>query len=97
MKTQSVPLALLADGTPMGGLADVVRARGATSPAAVAVSGEGPDVSYSELDERLCRVASGLVAAGLGPGDRSPTSGPTRAGCSRFSTARPGPAPSRSR
>ena len=76
MDTETVPLALLPDGRPMSGLADLVTARAAASPGAVAVSGEGPDLTYSQLDERVSKVASGLVAAGVGPEDRVVYLGP---------------------
>ncbi|MGE0715103.1 MAG: AMP-binding protein, partial [Alphaproteobacteria bacterium] len=31
---------------------------------------DGPPVTYAEMDERATRIANGLIAAGVAPGDR---------------------------
>ncbi|GAA1028124.1 fatty acid--CoA ligase [Virgisporangium ochraceum] len=54
----------------MFSIADVVREAGRVRPDAVAVSGQGRRSTFGEIDERSNRVASGLVALGVQPGDR---------------------------
>lgn len=45
-------------------------ARAQRSPQRRAISFEGSSTSYNELQERVERLAGGLAAAGIGPGDR---------------------------
>ncbi|GAA0912489.1 long-chain-fatty-acid--CoA ligase [Virgisporangium aurantiacum] len=54
----------------MFSIADVVREAARVRPDAVAVSGQGRRSTFGELDERSSRVAAGLVALGVQPGDR---------------------------
>ncbi len=42
----------------------------AALPAAVAISEPGRDYTYAEFEERAARLASALVSAGVGPGDK---------------------------
>jgi len=51
-------------------VADMIRRNARARPDAPAVVGEGRNVTYGELDRRSDRIASGLVAWGLQPGDR---------------------------
>jgi long-chain acyl-CoA synthetase len=51
-------------------LADVIRTNGADFADVPAIVGEGRSTTYGELSSRSDAVASGLVAAGLGVGDR---------------------------
>ena len=51
-------------------LDDFLRRHAAAKPEAIAVSFEGRDISFSDLDLRANRIANGLAAAGLRPGDR---------------------------
>jgi acyl-CoA synthetase (AMP-forming)/AMP-acid ligase II len=53
-----------------GNLADVPRLRRQAAPHDVALSCGGRTTTYRELDARASRVAQGLLAAGLAPGDR---------------------------
>ena len=48
-------------------LADLIRARAADLGPRAALTFEGRDISWVELDERASRVARGLVEAGVGP------------------------------
>ena len=50
-----------------------IRDRARTTPARVAIDFCGRETTYAELDERSDRVAAGLLAAGLVPGDRVAT------------------------
>jgi acyl-CoA synthetase (AMP-forming)/AMP-acid ligase II len=71
--------AVLADGSAMSGVADVLRLRAAASPAAVAIEEAGVAVTYGDLDRRASQLASGLRALGAGPGDRVAFVGPNSA------------------
>lgn len=51
-------------------LHDFVTASAETSPQAIAVTDQDRSLSYAELDWRADRLASGLVAAGIGRGKR---------------------------
>jgi acyl-CoA synthetase (AMP-forming)/AMP-acid ligase II len=51
-------------------LADVVRQQAAERPAAIALTFEGRDTTYAELDRRASRVANGLIAAEVRPQSR---------------------------
>jgi long-chain acyl-CoA synthetase len=51
-------------------VADLLRIHAKERPDQVAVILGDRDVTFAELDERSSRVAQGLVAAGVGPGDR---------------------------
>lgn len=50
-----------------------IRDRAALSPGAVAVVSEGRRITYGQLDSRSEELATGLLAAGLNPGDRVAT------------------------
>ena len=50
-----------------------IRDRARTTPARVAIDCGGVETRYAELDERSERLAAGLLAAGLEPGDRVAT------------------------
>ncbi len=51
-------------------LVSLVRAKARKNRGRVALRFEGREISYSELDRESERVANGLAAAGIGPGDR---------------------------
>ena len=51
----------------MVGLADIVRAHGASHPDTVAIVYEGRRTSYGALDRASSRIASGLIAEGVRP------------------------------
>src|SRR5580698_722885 len=51
-------------------LADIVRARAKTRRDAIAFEFEGRQTSFAELDRRTNRVANGLIALGVKPGER---------------------------
>ncbi|MEW6768046.1 MAG: fatty acid--CoA ligase [Pseudomonadota bacterium] len=51
-------------------LADIPRMHAANTPKAVAISFEGRETSYSDLQDKSTRVANGLRAAGIKAGDR---------------------------
>ncbi|GAA0240802.1 amino acid adenylation domain-containing protein [Cryptosporangium japonicum] len=59
------PVELPADATLPSLIAETVRRR----PAAVAVTFEGADLTYAELDARAAELAGRLRALGVGPGD----------------------------
>jgi fatty-acyl-CoA synthase len=50
-----------------------IRDRARTTPARVAIDFRGVKTTYAELDKRSERLAAGLLAAGLAPGDRVAT------------------------
>ena len=50
-----------------------IRDRARTTPGRVAIDCRGAETTYAELDERSDRLAAGLLAAGLTPGDRVAT------------------------
>ena len=50
-----------------------IRDRARTTPGRVAIDCRGVETTYVELDERSDRLAAGLLAAGLAPGDRVAT------------------------
>jgi fatty-acyl-CoA synthase len=50
-----------------------IRDRARTTPGGVAIDCRGVETTYAELDERSDRLAAGLLAAGLTPGDRVAT------------------------
>ncbi|HEX4930501.1 MAG TPA: long-chain fatty acid--CoA ligase [Gaiellaceae bacterium] len=50
-----------------------IRDRARTTPARVAIDCAGVETTYAELDERSDRLATGLLEAGLTPGDRVAT------------------------
>ncbi|MDF2749928.1 MAG: long-chain fatty acid--CoA ligase [Gaiellaceae bacterium] len=50
-----------------------IRDRGRTTPSRVAVEFLGRETTYAELDDRSDRLATGLLRAGLRPGDRVAT------------------------
>ena len=54
----------------MGNLADVVRRASATSPAKPALVTTDRSLTWGEVDHEVDRVAGGLLASGLRPGDR---------------------------
>ncbi|MBP2368860.1 non-ribosomal peptide synthetase [Pseudonocardia parietis] len=56
-------------GAFLGPLSDVVARHASSTPAAIAVTGPGGDVSYAELDARAAGVAAHLAASGIGRGD----------------------------
>ncbi|GAA0233364.1 long-chain-fatty-acid--CoA ligase [Cryptosporangium japonicum] len=51
-------------------LADLLRTTARSTPDAPAVVGDGRNVTHGELDRRSNALASGLIDAGLAPGDR---------------------------
>jgi acyl-CoA synthetase (AMP-forming)/AMP-acid ligase II len=51
-------------------VAAVIRARAAADPAAIAVTGDGRQLTFGELDERSSRLASALAGLGVRRGDR---------------------------
>jgi long-chain acyl-CoA synthetase len=53
-----------------GNVADIVRAHAAATPDALAYALGDGRLTFADLDERSNRVAQGLRAAGVGPGDR---------------------------
>ncbi|MFM1724724.1 amino acid adenylation domain-containing protein [Rhodococcus sp. PAM 2766] len=55
-----------------GTLPQVLAAVVESDPEAPAVSDDGTEITYSELDERSSRLARVLIAAGVGPGHRVP-------------------------
>ncbi len=56
----------LSDGT----LAGPLRRWAADDPGGPALSSDGADRTWEQLYDRVCRVAQGLLAEGVGPGDR---------------------------
>lgn len=51
-------------------IASGIRAFAAASPSAVAIRDGGRELTFAGLHDRSCRVSSGLLTAGLRPGDR---------------------------
>ena len=51
-------------------VADISRANARLRPDAVALSGDGQDITYAEFDRRTNQCAHALINAGLRPGDR---------------------------
>jgi acyl-CoA synthetase (AMP-forming)/AMP-acid ligase II len=51
-------------------VAAVIRARAAADPAAIAITGDGRQLTFGELDERSSRLASALAGLGVRRGDR---------------------------
>jgi acyl-CoA synthetase (AMP-forming)/AMP-acid ligase II len=51
-------------------IASGIRAFAAASPSVVAIRDGGRELTFAGLRDRSCRVGSGLLCAGLGPGDR---------------------------
>jgi fatty-acyl-CoA synthase len=58
------------EAAPIATLADILRHHAAARPAHIALTFDGGDSSYAELDRRASRVANGLLAAGAKPGTR---------------------------
>ncbi|HLM92083.1 MAG TPA: AMP-binding protein [Thermoplasmata archaeon] len=61
---------MLTAGEEYHDLVSLVRAKARKNGGRVALRFEGRDLSYEELDRESDRVANGLAAAGVGPGDR---------------------------
>jgi acyl-CoA synthetase (AMP-forming)/AMP-acid ligase II len=58
---------------PAGGhesVAAVIRPRAAADPAAIAITGDGRELTFGELDERSSRLANALAGLGVRRGDR---------------------------
>jgi acyl-CoA synthetase (AMP-forming)/AMP-acid ligase II len=51
-------------------VAAVIRARAAADPAAIAITGDGRELTFGELDERSSRLANALAGLGVRRGDR---------------------------
>ena len=51
-------------------IASGIRAFAVASPATVAIHDGSRELTFAALHERSCRVGSGLLSAGLNPGDR---------------------------
>ncbi len=65
--------AMLTAGEDYHDLATLVRGKALKNGARVALRFEGRDITYGELDRETDRVANGLAASGIGPGDRVAT------------------------
>ncbi len=61
---------MLAAGEEYHDLATLVRAKARKNGSKVALRFEGRQFTYAELDQETDRVANGLAAGGVGPGDR---------------------------
>lgn len=64
---------MLTAGEEYHDLATLVRGKALKNGARVALRFEGRDITYGELDRETDRVANGLAASGIGPGDRVAT------------------------
>jgi acyl-CoA synthetase (AMP-forming)/AMP-acid ligase II len=51
-------------------VAAIIRTRAAADPAAIAITGDGRELTFGELDERSSRLANALAGLGVGRGDR---------------------------
>jgi acyl-CoA synthetase (AMP-forming)/AMP-acid ligase II len=51
-------------------VAAVIRTRAAADPAAIAITGDGRQLTFGELDERSSRLAQALAGLGVRRGDR---------------------------
>jgi len=51
-------------------VAAIIRARAAADPAAIAITGDGRQLTFGELDERSSRLAQALAGLGVRRGDR---------------------------
>ncbi len=51
-------------------VAAIIRARAAADPAAIAITGDGRQLTFGELDERSSRLANALAGLGVRRGDR---------------------------
>jgi acyl-CoA synthetase (AMP-forming)/AMP-acid ligase II len=51
-------------------VAAIIRARAAADPAAIAITGDGRELTFGELDERSSRLANALAGLGVRRGDR---------------------------
>jgi acyl-CoA synthetase (AMP-forming)/AMP-acid ligase II len=60
----------LAPPTAYESVAAIIRARAEADPAAIAITGDGRQVTFGELDERSSRLAHALAGLGVGRGDR---------------------------
>ena len=68
--TESLDLDFLATVRGAASVADLLRTTATHRPDAPVVVGDGRSLTHGELDARSSRIAAGLVAAGLDPGDR---------------------------
>lgn len=62
--------ALHCDGTPVDGLADILRRRTASTPEQIAFLDERGGTTFADLDARASQVAQALLREGVLPGDR---------------------------
>ncbi|MFS3130343.1 long-chain-fatty-acid--CoA ligase [Nocardioides sp. Bht2] len=60
----------LPDGQPLTRIADIIRSRAAATPDGVAMRTPAGATTFRQIDELSSRIAQGLVAAGVQPGDR---------------------------